>query len=164
MQVQAVSAVLGLGELELTGQATHVVAPVVVEYVAPKQSVHWALPTVPLYFPATHDVHGLPDGHVVSVKSNPEDISLVIDRTAASVKYSSTMKTPAMSPFICLIALASLPMYVVVNALSIMNSVWTIEATCTSFIHIVNVFVEACPLATTLNHVFCAMLLVGVCS
>jgi hypothetical protein len=145
--VQAVSAVLGLGELELAGQDKH---PVV--------------PTVGLYFPATHDVHGLPDGHVVSVKSNPEAISLVIDVTASSVKYSSTMKTPAMSPFICLIALASLPTYVVDNDLSAMNSVWTVEALCAPFIHIVNVFVDNLPLTTALNHVFCAILCVGVCS
>jgi hypothetical protein len=47
------------------GQETHVVAvvaPVVVEYVPVKQSVHPALPVTFLCFPATQATHGPPSG------------------------------------------------------------------------------------------------------
>ena len=60
MHVQAVTAALGLGELEFKGHAIHVVAmvaPTVVEYVPAPQSVQTALPVEILYLPATHAVH-----------------------------------------------------------------------------------------------------------
>ena len=47
MQVQAATAELATDELELVGQVMHVVeivAPVLVEYVPAKQSVHATLP------------------------------------------------------------------------------------------------------------------------
>ena len=58
---------LAFGELELAGHARHVVAfvaPVAVEYVPVKQSVHAALPALVLYFPATQAAHGPPSGPV----------------------------------------------------------------------------------------------------
>ena len=67
LHVQATTAVLGLGELELPGHATQAdstVAPAVAEYFAAAQSVHTALPVAILYLPATHDVHVPPSGPV----------------------------------------------------------------------------------------------------
>ena len=65
LHVQAATAVLGLGELELPGHVTQVdssVAPAVVEYFAAAQSVQTALPVAILYFPTTHAVHVPPSG------------------------------------------------------------------------------------------------------
>jgi len=65
--VQAARAELVIGELELVGHAIHVVAivaPDVVEYVPPVQSVHAALPVAILYLPATHNTHTPPSGPV----------------------------------------------------------------------------------------------------
>ena len=67
LQVQAATAVLGLGELLLLGHAEQVVAtvaPAVVEYVAVAQLVHCALPVAILYVPATHGEHMPPSGPV----------------------------------------------------------------------------------------------------
>ncbi len=57
LQVQAATAELEIGELEPVGHAIHVVAtvaPTVVEYVPPPQSVHAALPVAVLYLPVVH--------------------------------------------------------------------------------------------------------------
>jgi hypothetical protein len=65
--MQAVSAVLEIGEFELAGHATHTlatVAPVTVEYLPETQSAHAALPVTFLYFPATHCVHTTPSAPV----------------------------------------------------------------------------------------------------
>jgi len=65
LHVQLLTAELAFSELEFAGQETHVVAtvaPVVVEYVPVKQSVHAVLPITVLYFPATQAVHGPPSG------------------------------------------------------------------------------------------------------
>jgi hypothetical protein len=42
----------------------HRTAPVAAEYVPAPQSVHTDDPVVPLYFPATHAVHGPPSGPI----------------------------------------------------------------------------------------------------
>lgn len=63
LQVQAVSAELAIGELELVGHAPQVaaaVAPVAAEYVPAAQSVHVALPVTVLYLPARQAVHVSP--------------------------------------------------------------------------------------------------------
>ena len=65
--MQAATAELVLGELELLGHARQVataVAAVVVEYVPAAQSVQTALPVAILYFPTTHAVHEPPSGPV----------------------------------------------------------------------------------------------------
>ena len=65
--MQAATAELVLGELELLGHARQVataVAAVVVEYVPAAQSVQTALPVAILYFPTTHAVHVPPSGPV----------------------------------------------------------------------------------------------------
>ena len=67
LQVQAATAVLGLGELLLLGHAEQVVAtvaPAVLEYVAVAQLVHCALPVAILYVPAAHGEHAPPSGPV----------------------------------------------------------------------------------------------------
>jgi hypothetical protein len=67
LQVQAARVVLGLGELELLGHATHVpstVACELVEYFPAPQSVHAALPVLILYLPATQALQGPPSGPV----------------------------------------------------------------------------------------------------
>ena len=67
LHVQAASAELEIGELELVGHARHVsavVAATTAEYVPAAQSVHRAMPVTILYFPATHAVHGPPAGPV----------------------------------------------------------------------------------------------------
>jgi hypothetical protein len=59
LQVQAATAELASGELELVGHVMHVVeivAPILVEYVPTRQSVHASLPVI-LYLPATQAVH-----------------------------------------------------------------------------------------------------------
>ena len=66
LQVQAASAELEIGELELVGHARHVsavVAATTAEYVPAAQSVHRAMPVTILYFPAAHAVH-VPAGPV----------------------------------------------------------------------------------------------------
>ncbi len=55
--MQAVAAVLEIGELALAGHAVHELAPATAEYVPAPQSVHVEFPGVLLYFPATHCVH-----------------------------------------------------------------------------------------------------------
>jgi hypothetical protein len=98
----AVTAVLALGETEAVGharQAAAAVAPAVVEYVPAPQSVHAALPVAFLYLPATQAVHAFPAGHVVSVMSTPFTMALAIAAVASVLRYSSTKKRPAMSPF-----------------------------------------------------------------
>ena len=62
--------------------------------------VHDALPLEVLYVPAAHAVHAFPLGHVVSVRSCPCIMALVISVVAAVLNHSSTMKTPATSAFI----------------------------------------------------------------
>jgi len=67
LQTQALTAELAVGELEFAGHARHVdasVAFVLAEYVPAAQSTHAALPTLVLYFPATHATHGPPSGPV----------------------------------------------------------------------------------------------------
>ena len=67
LQVQAVAAELGLGELELPGHATQAdstVAPVVAKYFPAAQSVHTAEPVVLLYFPLAHAEHTPASGPV----------------------------------------------------------------------------------------------------
>ena len=67
LQAQAAEAELWLGEVELSGQPTHVaaaVAPTVTEYVPAPQSEQTALPAPVLYFPATHNAHA-PAGPVL---------------------------------------------------------------------------------------------------
>jgi hypothetical protein len=67
LHVQAASAELEIGELELVGharQAVASVAPTVVEYVPAAQSVHTAEPVAILYLPATQAVHVPPSGPV----------------------------------------------------------------------------------------------------
>ena len=67
LHVQAARAELASGELELVGQAPHVVAtvaPAVVEYVPAEHSVQTALPVAVLYLPATQAVHVPPSGPV----------------------------------------------------------------------------------------------------
>jgi hypothetical protein len=67
LHVQAVAAVLGLGELELPGHATQFdssVAPCVPKYLPAPQSVHAALPVLILYLPATQAEQTPPFGPV----------------------------------------------------------------------------------------------------
>jgi hypothetical protein len=67
LHVQLPAAELAFDELEFAGHARHVeasVAPVLIEYVPVKQSVHVALPLAILYFPATQATHGPPSGPV----------------------------------------------------------------------------------------------------
>ncbi len=67
LHVQAASAELEIGELELVGHPRHVVAtvaPTVAENVPAAQSVHAAVPVMILYLPATQVVHGPPSGPV----------------------------------------------------------------------------------------------------
>ena len=66
MQVQAVTLVLEIGDMVLTGQVTQVdeiVAAVAEEYVPVPQLLHDALPLAILYFPAAHSEHA-PSGPV----------------------------------------------------------------------------------------------------
>jgi hypothetical protein len=119
--VQFVTTALPADELEFNGQALHVElaeAPTAVEYVPVPQSVHTADPVNALYFPATHAVHVPPSGpknpalqvqfvkevlpagalEVSAVKSTPRTMRSAIAEVASVLRYSSTTKTPAMSP------------------------------------------------------------------
>ena len=65
LHVQAATAELAIGELELVGHVRQVAAaeaPVVVKYVPAAQSKHTALPVAALYLPATQAMHVLPSG------------------------------------------------------------------------------------------------------
>ncbi len=80
LHVQAASAELEIGELELVGharQAVASVAPTVVEYVPAAQSVHTAEPVAILYLPATQAVHVPPSWHPVTCTSPKLKIRLV---------------------------------------------------------------------------------------
>ena len=55
----------------------HATAPVSVEYLPAKQSVHAALPVAPLYFPETHPVHVSP--------SCPDDPALQVQAAKAKL-------------------------------------------------------------------------------
>jgi len=119
--VHFVKAELPPGELEFDGQALHVEfaeAPTAVEYVPAAQSVQVAFPFNALYLPATHAVHVPPSGpvdpalqvhaveevlpagalEVSAVKSTPRTMRSAIAEVASVLRYSSTTKTPAMSP------------------------------------------------------------------
>ena len=64
LHLQAASAELVLGEVELPGHVRQVVAATIPEYVPAAQSVHAALPVVVLYFPTPHPTHVPPSGPV----------------------------------------------------------------------------------------------------
>ena len=121
LQVQLVEAALPAGELEFDGQALHVEfaeAPTAVEYVPAPQSVHRPDPANALYFPAPHAEQLPPAGpenpalqvqfvkevlptgalEVSAVKSTPRTMRSAIAKVASVLRYSSTTKTPAMSP------------------------------------------------------------------
>ena len=77
------------------------VAPVAVEYVPVPQSVHVMADTV-LYLPASHVVHtefteAVPLS-LVAVKSTPRTMASAMAEVASVLRYSSTTKTPAISP------------------------------------------------------------------
>jgi hypothetical protein len=101
-------------------QLVHRTAPVAAEYVPVPQSVQSADPVDALYLPATHAVHVPPSGpenpalqdmhavkevlptgalEVSAVKSTPRTMRSAITEVASVLRYSSTTKTPAMSPF-----------------------------------------------------------------
>jgi hypothetical protein len=107
--------------LEFDGQALHVElaeAPTAVEYVPAAQSEQVAVPVNVLYLPATHAVHVPPSGpvdpalqvhavkevlpigalEVSAVKSTPRTMRSAMAEVAFVSRYSSTTKTPAMSP------------------------------------------------------------------
>ena len=121
LQVQLVKAALPAGELEFDGQVRHVElaeAPILVEYIPVPQFVHRPDPVNALYLPATHAAHVPPSGpaepalqvhavkevlptgalEVSAVKSTPRTMRSAIVKVASALRYSSTTKTPAMSP------------------------------------------------------------------
>jgi hypothetical protein len=82
-------------------QLVHRVASVAVEYVPAPQSVHLMADTL-LYLPATHVVHAefteaVPSS-LVAVKSTPRTMASAMAEVASVLRYSSTTKTPAISP------------------------------------------------------------------
>jgi hypothetical protein len=103
-------------------QLVHKGAPVAVKYVPAPQSVHAADPVDALYFPATHAEQGPPAGpenpalqvqfvkevlpanevlavqSTSAVQSTPHTMRSAIAEVASVLRYSSTTKTPAMSP------------------------------------------------------------------
>ncbi len=88
LHVQLLAAELALGELELAGHATHVVAtvaPVVVEYVPAPQSVHAALPVIFLCFPATQATHGPPSGPVKPTLQPADTHAVTLELPAAEL-------------------------------------------------------------------------------
>ena len=119
--MQLVEAALPTGELEFDGQALHVELsedPTAVEYVPAAQSLQTAEPVDALYLPATHAVHVPPSGpenpalqvqlvkevlptgalEVPAVKSTPRTMRSAMAEVVLVLRYSSTTKTPAMSP------------------------------------------------------------------
>ncbi len=119
--MQFVIAALPSGELEFDGQVRHVElaeAPTAVEYFPVPQFEQVAVPLNALYFPATHAEHVPPSGpaepalqvqfvkevlptgalEVSAVKSTPRTMRSAIVKVASALRYSSTTKTPAMSP------------------------------------------------------------------
>jgi hypothetical protein len=83
LHLQSVTVELALGEVELPGHSTQVVAtvaPVVVKYVPALQSVHTALPVASLYLPAMQTVHGPdpsgPEKPTLHVQSATDELPL----------------------------------------------------------------------------------------
>jgi hypothetical protein len=119
LQMQLVKAALPAGELEFDGQALHVEDPTAVEYVPAAQTLQTAEPVDALYLPASHAVHVPPSGpenpalqvqlvkevlptgalEVPAVKSTPRTMRSAMSEVVLVPRYSSTTKTPAMSPF-----------------------------------------------------------------
>jgi hypothetical protein len=115
LQVQAVTTVLELGEVESLGHAEHADAPTATEYVPVGHLVHTVValaprtaeyspasqlvqntpPVVVLYFPVAHASQLV---HDVSVMSCPAVMLAAIAVVASSLRYSSTTKAPAMFP------------------------------------------------------------------
>ena len=94
------------------------VAPVAVEYVPAPQSVHLMAADTVLYLPATHVVHAefteaVPSS-LVAVKSTPRTMASAMAEVVSVLRYSSTTKTPAISPL-----KFRLPNLLVVEVLSI---------------------------------------------
>jgi hypothetical protein len=78
------------------------VAPVAAEYVPAPQSVHLMAADTVLYLPATHVVHAafaeaVPSS-LVAVKSTPRTMASAMAVVVSALRYSSTTKTPAISP------------------------------------------------------------------
>jgi hypothetical protein len=78
------------------------VAPVAVEYVPAPQSVHVMAADTVLYLPAAHVVHAefaeaVPSS-LVAVKSTPRTMASAMAEVVSVLRYSSTTKTPAISP------------------------------------------------------------------
>ena len=107
LQVQAATAVLGLGELLLLGHAEQVVAtvaPAVVEYVAVAQLVHCALPVAILYVPAAHGEHTPPSGPVypmLQVQPVDELHTVQVEpELAGQARHVADAVAPAVSEYV----------------------------------------------------------------
>jgi hypothetical protein len=78
------------------------VCPVKIPYLPAPQSVHLMAADTVLYLPATHVVHAafaeaVPSS-LVAVKSTPRTMASAMAEVVSALRYSSTTKTPAISP------------------------------------------------------------------
>ena len=130
------------------------VAPVAVEYVPAPQSVHVMADTV-LYLPASHVVHAeFPEAvplSLMAVKSTPRTMASAMAEVVSVLRYSSTTKTPAISPL-----KFRLPNLLVVEVLSIIFAEAVPEEPRALFT--VNQYscVDARYLPTIVNHIPCS--------
>jgi hypothetical protein len=155
LQVQFLKTALPTGEFEFDGQAVHVElaeAPAAVEYVPAPQSVHVMADTV-LYLPASQVVHAefteaFPSS-LVTVKSTPRTMASAMAEVASVLRYSSTTKTPAISP------LKVQPNLLVIEVLSVTFPEAVPEEPRALFTVNQYSFVDARYLPTIVNHKFC---------
>ena len=115
--MQLAKAALPAGELEFDGQAIQVEiaeAATAVEYFPVPQSVHSVTPAAVEYVPATQSVHAAnpvgTEAPEVLVKFTPRTMASAMPEVVFVLRYSSTTKTPAMSPLNSLPTVVAFPM------------------------------------------------------
>jgi hypothetical protein len=178
LQVQFIKAEFPAVEKEFVGQAVHVEAPTIIEYVPDPHSVHRAAPLDALYFPAAHSEQVPPSGpekpalqaqlvktelpagefEFVAVKSTPRTMASAIAEIAFVLRYSSTTNTPATSPLkYSLAEFWGLPIQDPETVLSAAAS----EAIRAELVALFTAnsysLVDARYLATAVSHVFCTI-------
>ena len=131
-----------------------VVCPVKTPYLPAPQSVHLMAADTVLYLPATHVVHAefaeaVPSS-LVAVKSTPRTMASAMAEVVSVLRYSSTTKTPAISP------LKVQPNLLVIEVLSVTFPEAVPEEPRALFTVNQYSFVDARYLPTIVNHKPCS--------
>ena len=103
LQVQSTSASLAEGALVFAGQVWQDVTPTAVEYWPAEQSVHAALPSVFLNFPATHAPHGPPFAQVYPSRQMQfvcAELPAGDRESAGQFRHVSTVVAPKLDEYV----------------------------------------------------------------